>query len=162
MVNVSMKSNTLREARAICFIELPDNLYNALKANKEMKTKKGPIIATAIIAGVMAAKKTSELIPFCHPVPLDHCDITIEFEKSEKSLTSASSQRLLVECHVCTTYKTGVEMEALVGVTNAALCIYDMCKALSHDIIISDVKLMSKSGGKNDFIRGEKSDETKV
>jgi cyclic pyranopterin phosphate synthase len=112
-------------------------------SKKEIIGKKGPIISTAIVAGVMAAKKTSELIPFCHPIPIEKCDITIELKKRE-------NHRYFFEinCIVKTTGKTGVEMEALTGVNCAALCIYDMLKAVSHEMLIADVRLLSKSGGK--------------
>jgi cyclic pyranopterin phosphate synthase len=93
----------------------------------------------------MAAKKTHELIPFCHPLGLDNCDIRIELD---------SHKRAVIDCRCKVTHKTGVEMEALTGASIAALTIYDMCKALSHDITIRDTRLMSKSGGKQDFNRG--------
>jgi cyclic pyranopterin phosphate synthase len=116
----------------------------------EIVGTKGPVFATAIIAGVMAAKKTADLIPFCHPVALEDCKITIT-PQIQQSATERSL--LTIDCAVKTTHKTGVEMEAIVGATNAAMCIYDMLKAVSHDIIISEIKLMSKTGGKSDFKR---------
>jgi cyclic pyranopterin phosphate synthase len=124
---------------------------------------KGPVFATAIIAGVMAAKKTADLIPFCHPVALEDCKVTITMEdtvssshgRADSGNNNAAAQRtiLTIDCIAKTTHKTGVEMEAMVGATNAAMCIYDMLKAVSHDIIISDIKLMAKSGGKSTFQR---------
>ena len=117
---------------------------------------KGPVFSTAIVAGVMAAKKTSDLIPFCHPVALEDCKITITVDsiKSELSGDQLCEPTILtIDCIVKTTHKTGVEMEAMVGATHAALCIYDMLKAVSHDITITDVKLMAKSGGKSIFNR---------
>jgi cyclic pyranopterin phosphate synthase len=124
---------------------------------------KGPVFATAIIAGVMAAKKTADLIPFCHPVALEDCKVTITMENAASRINSTpnagadgtASQRtiLTIDCIAKTTHKTGVEMEAMVGATNAAMCIYDMLKAVSHDIVISEVKLMAKSGGKSTFQR---------
>jgi cyclic pyranopterin phosphate synthase len=116
----------------------------------EIVGTKGPVFATAIIAGVMAAKKTADLIPFCHPVALEDCKITIT-PQIQQSATERS--QLTIDCVVKTTHKTGVEMEAIVGATNAAMCIYDMLKAVSHDIVISEIKLMSKTGGKSDFKR---------
>lgn len=92
----------------------------------------------------MAAKRTSNIIPFCHPLPLDSCDIKVHFEDELQD-------KVTIDCFVETSSKTGVEMEALVGASTSALTIYDMCKALSHDIIISDLRLISKSGGKHDF-----------
>ncbi len=112
----------------------------------EIISAKGPVFATAIIAGVMASKKTSDLIPFCHPVSLEDCAIRIQIEE-------CSTHNVVIDCITKTTHKTGVEMEALVGATNAALCVYDMLKAVSHDIRIVDVKLMEKSGGKSHFKR---------
>ena len=109
----------------------------------EIETKKGPVFATAIIAGVMAAKKTHELIPFCHPIGLESCKISIVLR----------DDKAIVDCHCKVDNKTGVEMEALTGASVAALTIYDMLKALSHDIVISDTRLMAKSGGKREFRR---------
>lgn len=115
---------------------------------------KGPVFSTAIVAGVMAAKKTSDLIPFCHPVALEDCKIVISIKNLEAGAQVAVDEtELTIDCTVKTTHKTGVEMEAMVGVTNAALCIYDMLKAVSHDIQIREIKLMSKSGGKSTFSR---------
>ena len=103
--------------------------------------KKGPVLATAVVAGVQGAKRTSSLIPFCHPVALDACDVS--FEESECSLE--------VTCAVTTTHRTGVEMEALSGASIAALAVYDMTKALSHSITIEDLRLIEKTGGKSDY-----------
>lgn len=143
MVNVSEKALTFREASARVEVVLPPEVAERLVSG-ELMTKKGPVFATAIIAGTMAAKKTHELIPFCHQVPLDGCTIEI---------TPTGSNVIAVTCSVNTSYKTGVEMEALTGANIAALTIYDMCKALSHDIVIRECRLMSKSGGKRDFNR---------
>lgn len=103
---------------------------------------KGPIFATAIVAGVMGAKRTSELIPFCHPLPIDSCKIDISVR--DKNVVD-------VRCTVKVNHKTGVEMEALTGASVAALCIYDMCKALSHRIVVRETRLVEKTGGKSDF-----------
>jgi cyclic pyranopterin phosphate synthase len=143
MVNVSEKALSYREASARVEVVLPTEVAEML-ADGELITKKGPVFATAMIAGTMAAKKTHELIPFCHQVPLDGCKIEI---------MPVSSNVITVTCSVNASYKTGVEMEALTGANIAALTIYDMCKALSHDIVIRDCRLMSKSGGKRDFNR---------
>ena len=143
MVDVSDKPARERVAHARSVVLLPDEVL-AQVADDEISTKKGPVFATAIIAGVMAAKRTHELIPFCHPLGLDSCKIAIEVEGSE----------VLIDCRCKVTHKTGVEMEALTGASIAALTIYDMLKALSHDIVISETKLMAKSGGKRDFQRG--------
>ena len=144
MVDVGDKAMTDREARAQTIVHLPAAVVAALDGD-EIATKKGPVFATAIIAGVMAAKKTHELIPFCHPLGLENCKISVSVE----------NDKAIIDC-VCRVHnKTGVEMEALTGSTVAALTIYDMCKALSHDIVIGETRLMAKSGGKQDFTRGE-------
>jgi cyclic pyranopterin phosphate synthase len=103
------------------------------------------VFDTAIIAGVMAAKRTHELIPFCHPLPLDHVAITIDSVRGGLRIT----------CTVRVRHRTGVEMEALTGASVAALTIYDMCKALSQDIVIGPLRLLTKRGGRRDFARGE-------
>jgi cyclic pyranopterin phosphate synthase len=145
MVDVAAKAATYREAVAQAQVRLPATVARALAATGH-RTKKGPVFDTATIAGVMAAKRTHELIPFCHPLGLERCEIGIVAKRS----------RIIVTCTVAVTHKTGVEMEALTGCTIAALTIYDMCKALSHDIEITSVKLLAKRGGKRDFIRGNK------
>jgi cyclic pyranopterin monophosphate synthase len=142
MVDVSHKGATYREASASATVTLPANVARALRASGH-RSKKGPIFDTAIIAGVMAAKRTHELIPFCHPLALERCSIEI----------IARGNRILVTSTVGVTHKTGVEMEALTGCSIAALTIYDMCKALSHDITISEIRLLAKRGGKRDFRR---------
>ena len=143
MVDVGDKAATDRTAHARTIIELPAEVVAGLDGD-EINTKKGPVFATAVIAGVMAAKKTHELIPFCHPLGLENCKITIEVE----------GNRAVVDCRCRVHHKTGVEMEALTGASVAALTVYDMCKALSHDIVIGETRLMSKTGGKKDFERG--------
>ncbi|HLW19738.1 MAG TPA: cyclic pyranopterin monophosphate synthase MoaC [Cyclobacteriaceae bacterium] len=144
MVDVSSKHVTRRVAKAQCIVELGEGLLAALNDNKDIQTKKGPVFQTAIIAGTMAAKKTSDLIPLCHPLGLEDCRITIE---------QANEKEIAITCTTTITGKTGVEMEALTGATVAALSVYDMCKGFSHEIIIKDIKLMEKTGGKNDFRR---------
>jgi cyclic pyranopterin phosphate synthase len=140
MVDVGDKAVTRRRAVAQATLVFPDATVR--EAGDELRTKKGPVFDTAIIAGVMAVKKTAELIPFCHPIPLEDCKIEIRW---------AGPCEVLIECSVQATHKTGVEMEALTGATTAALTVYDMCKALSHDIRIADVRLLAKRGGKRDF-----------
>jgi len=144
MVDVSNKTATLREAHARSVVNLPDAVLAALDGD-EIDSKKGPVFATAIIAGVMAAKKTHELIPFCHPLGLETCNVSI----------AVNGDRAVIDCHCKVTHKTGVEMEALTGASVAALTVYDMCKALSHDIVIGDTRLIMKTGGKEDFRSGE-------
>jgi cyclic pyranopterin phosphate synthase len=142
MVDVGGKAVTAREAHARAVVGLPQEVLAALDGD-EIRSKKGPVFATAIIAGVMAAKKTHELIPFCHPLGLDNCDVAIALD----------GNRAVIDCRCKVTHKTGVEMEALTGASVAALTVYDMCKALSHDIVISETRLMMKTGGKQDFHR---------
>ncbi len=144
MVDVGDKTATDREARARTLVNLPATVMAALDG-EEIATKKGPVFATAIIAGVMAAKKAHELIPFCHPLGLENCKITI----------AVDGDQAVIDCTCRVHHKTGVEMEALTGASIAALTIYDMCKALSHDIVIGETRLMSKTGGKQDFHRDE-------
>ena len=141
MVNVSEKSITKRTARAFCKVLLPPEIAIHL-FGEEIVTKKGPVFSTAIIAGTMAAKKTHELIPFCHALSLEGCQIEI---------TVVHDSEIHITCSVEIEGKTGVEMEALVGVNIAALTIYDMCKSLSHAIRITDIGLLEKRGGKSDF-----------
>mgnify|MGYP006334378997 FL=1 len=141
MVNIGGKPITRRTATARSIVALPDNIANAFSGG-ELVTKKGPVIQTAILAGVMAAKRTSELIPLCHPLGLDDCKVAIEFDPA---------LGLAVTCTASVQAGTGVEMEALTGASVAALTIYDMCKAMSHDIVIRETRLISKTGGKNDY-----------
>ena len=143
MVDVGQKKVTHRTAKARATVQVNEAILDLL-TNDDIQTKKGPVFQTAIIAGVMAAKRTGDLIPLCHPIGLDNCQITISVN---------DSKWIVVDCLASVTSKTGVEMEALTGATVAALTIYDMCKALSHDIIIKEVKLMEKTGGKKDFKR---------
>ncbi len=144
IVNVMDKKVSQRRAVAIASIELPEMMMQKLTA-ENFNTAKGSIIHTAIIAGIMGAKKTGELIPLCHPIGLENCEVEIKFNSNSLDIYATAE----VEA------KTGVEMEAMTAVSIAALTIYDMCKALSHDIIIKEIKLMEKTGGKNDFKRSE-------
>ncbi|HEX4480638.1 MAG TPA: cyclic pyranopterin monophosphate synthase MoaC [Rudaea sp.] len=145
MVDVGAKTPTSRTAIAIARVRFPADIARELRDN-DMRAKKGPIIDTAIIAGTMAVKRTHDLIPFCHPLAIERCDFFIEF---------ASKTELAIRCEVSVTHKTGVEMEALTGASVAALTIYDMCKALSHEIVIAEVRLLEKSGGKRDVRNGK-------
>jgi cyclic pyranopterin phosphate synthase len=143
MVDVGDKPATDRTATARSIVTLPAEVLAVLSGD-EIASKKGPVFATAIIAGVMAAKKTHELIPFCHPLALDNCKISIVVDGNQA----------VIECSCRVHHKTGVEMEALTGASVAALTVYDMCKALSHDIVIGETRLLSKTGGKQDFQHG--------
>lgn len=140
MVDVSQKSVTTRTAKAQAVVNVGREILDLIK-NDELITKKGPVFQTAIIAGVMAAKKTADLIPFCHPLGLEDCQVTITVQQEKVVITTRAT----------ITSKTGVEMEALTAASVAALTVYDMCKALSHDIVIGDVRLLEKTGGKKDF-----------
>ena len=141
MVDVSDKAVTTRAAVAECRVRFPAAVAAQLRASG-LKSAKGGIVETAIVAGTMAVKRTHELIPFCHPLPIDGCRIAIDWH---------GERELRVECAVTATHRTGVEMEALTGATVAALTVYDMCKALSHAIVIGPAKLLGKHGGKRDF-----------
>lgn len=143
IVDVSEKKITRRKAVARSIVSLPDEVVAVLQ-KEDFTTKKGSVFQTAIIAGIMAAKKTGELIPLCHPLGLDNCEIDIQLN---------DGQEVVIHCTASIEAKTGVEMEALTGASIAALTVYDMCKALSHDIVIREIKLMEKTGGKNDFSR---------
>ena len=142
MVDISEKAVTHRTATARCIITLPDEVLKHF-TDGELQTKKGSVFQVAIVAGVMGAKKTGELIPLCHSLGLDNCQINIGLNENE----------LIIACTASITAKTGVEMEALVGASIAALTVYDMCKAMSHDIVIKETKLILKTGGKHDFER---------
>ena len=141
MVDVSGKAVTRRTAEARARVILPPAVRAAL-ADGDIRTAKGPVFQTAIIAGTMAAKRTHELIPFCHPIGLDACRIEISLDAGGDAV---------VTCTTRVEHRTGVEMEALTGASVAALTIYDMCKALSHDIVIAEVRLLGKTGGKSDY-----------
>ncbi len=138
MVDIGAKLATRRVAVAIARVHFPAEIVAALQAN-ELRSAKGPVLDTAIIAGTLAVKRTHELIPFCHPLPIESCRFETEF---------VSASELVIRCEVAITHKTGVEMEALTGASIAALTVYDMCKALSHEIVITDIRLLDKRGGK--------------
>jgi cyclic pyranopterin monophosphate synthase len=143
MVDVGDKEVTRRVASAEARIRLPPAVARALRASGR-RTRKGPVFDTAILAGVMAAKRTHELIPFCHPLGLENCQVHIE---------QLRGGEIRVRCEASIHHRTGVEMEALTGAAVAALTIYDMCKALSHDIEIVSVRLLAKSGGRRTYER---------
>jgi len=140
MVDVSNKPVTPRSATAEAILELPPEVRRAL-TGENPHTAKGSVIATAILAGTLAAKRTADFIPLCHIIPLD----SVKFHHA----FSGDAASLSLRCTVKATHRTGVEMEALVGASIAALTVYDMCKSLSHDIRIVDQRLLSKSGGKS-------------
>jgi len=143
MVDVGDKAVTERIAVAQSRVVMADEIIDQLQ-NEEIYTKKGPVFQTAILAGVMAVKKTSDLIPLCHPLAINKCSVDIKVDENKE---------IVIDCRVKVSGKTGVEMEALTGASIAALTIYDMCKGFSHNIIIKETKLIEKTGGKSDFKR---------
>lgn len=145
MVHVGGKQVTLRKAKASAIVFLGRSILQEMEGS-ELQLAKGSVFQTAILAGIMGAKQTGQLIPLCHPVGMDHCDLTIQVMDEE---------RIQIVCSVSVEAKTGIEMEALTGASVAALTVYDMCKAMSHDIVIQEVCLLEKSGGKKNFKRHE-------
>jgi cyclic pyranopterin monophosphate synthase len=142
MVDVSNKLVTKRTAVAESRVRFPHDVADTLRT-QGFSTSKGPVFHTAIIAGTMAAKRTHDLIPFCHPLGIENCKIAIDMQADDAVI------RATVSVH----HKTGVEMEALTAASIAALTIYDMCKALSHDMVIGETRLIEKTGGKSDFAK---------
>jgi cyclic pyranopterin phosphate synthase len=138
MVDVSGKIPNQRSAVAEVRVELGADIIARFQ-NNDLQGPKGPVLQSAIIAGTMAVKKTSELIPFCHPLPVEHCGFEIAVDDTD----------LVIRCEVTTTGKTGVEMEAMTGASVAALTVYDMCKAMNKGICIRNLRLLSKTGGKS-------------
>lgn len=141
LVAIDHKETTARTAMAISLVEFPESIKDQLR-DGEIHVKKGPVFATAIIAGTMAVKKCSDIIPLCHPLPIEKCNIEINVP---------DERHIEIHVEVKTQGKTGVEMEALTGASVTALTIYDMCKAITHGIKIINTHLVSKSGGKRDF-----------
>ena len=143
MVDITPKKSTYRVAKAQTVLKVPSEIYSQFR-DGDIHCPKGPVFQTAIIAGTMAAKKTSELIPMCHPLPIDKCKIHIFLNEDN---------HIQIEVEVAAYYKTGVEMEALTASSIAALTVYDMCKSISHNMEITTTKLMHKKGGKSDIHR---------
>ncbi len=140
MVDVSGKEITARSATAEALVRVNDAVAAQFDGS-DLVSKKGPVFQTAILAGVMGAKQTSQLIPLCHPLPLDSVKIDIGFEANTAT----------IRCTAKTTGRTGVEMEALTGASIAALTLHDMCKALDPAITISEIRLLEKTGGKSTY-----------
>jgi cyclic pyranopterin phosphate synthase len=140
MVDVSDKAVSKRTAVAEARVHFPPAVAAALRENG-LRSAKGPVFDTAIVAGVMGAKRTHELIPFCHPLGLENCKVVIELQ----------GDSAVIRCTASVHHRTGVEMEALTGASVAALTIYDMCKALSHHIVIADLRLVAKDGGASTY-----------
>lgn len=143
MVDVGGKPDSRRSAVASAVVRLGEKAFGMVKQNQ---VKKGDVLAVAQIAGIQGAKLTSQLIPLCHNIPLNHVDVSLSLDEARFAV---------VICSSCQTWgRTGVEMEALIAVSLAALTVYDMCKAVTHDIVIEEVKLLSKTGGqRGDFLR---------
>lgn len=141
MVDVSEKKETLRTATARAKVFLGVELIEKIKDLGSINAK-GPVLHTALIAGIMGAKKTADLIPMCHPISLEDCQINYDFENNDT---------LLIYCESKVISKTGVEMESLTGVGVAALTIIDMCKSFSKDLYIKEIRLLNKTGGKSDY-----------
>jgi len=140
MVDVSEKPVTRRTALAQAIVYLGRDIVSQIQSH-ELQTKKGPVFQTAMLAGVMGAKRTADLIPLCHPLGLDDCQINIQ----------VAGEAVIITARAALSARTGVEMEALTAVSIAALTVYDMCKAMSHDIVIREIKLLEKTGGKKDY-----------
>lgn len=140
MVNVGQKIETSRTAVAVGKIMLGSKTFCLVESNQ---IKKGDVLSVAQIAGIMGAKQTSALIPLCHPLLLDSVDVKVRLDKDLEAV--------VVEGTVSCTGRTGVEMEALTAVTVALLTLYDMCKAVDKDMVMGDIKLIKKTGGKSDY-----------
>ena len=140
IIDISKKNITQRSALAQGIVKFSKTTFNKIKT---MKTKKGEVTNIAILAGIMGAKKTSNLIPLCHNINIENVEINIKTDDKENSL--------IIESQVNALGKTGVEMEALTAVSVSCLTIYDMCKSLDKAIKIKEIKLISKSGGKSDY-----------
>lgn len=138
MVDVGGKAPTRRTAHARSIVRFPREAARRLVSDG-FTTAKGPVFQTAIVAGVMATKRTHELIPFCHPLALEDCSIVIEMEGDDA----------IIDCRVSLHAKTGAEMEALTGCSVAALTVYDMCKSLTKGIVVEQTRLIEKTGGKS-------------
>lgn len=147
MVDVGGKTITKRSATAESFVTFPEDAAQALH-DAGLRSKKGPVIDTAIVAGTMAVKRCADLIPFCHPLPIQSIRFDTEFTQPAM---------LRIRCTVAAEARTGVEMEALTGASIAALTVYDMCKSLSLGLIIGPIQVTDKSGGKRDFKSGTES-----
>jgi len=150
MVDVGPKAVTDRAAHAVAVVVLPPALAELLK-DGEISGPKGPVLQTAVLAGIQGAKRTSDLIPLCHPLPLDDCKIEIGFPGGRAADGSVAAE---IHCRVRAHARTGVEMEALTGATVAALALYDMGKAVAPGIVIRQVRLLEKTGGKSDYRAG--------
>jgi cyclic pyranopterin phosphate synthase len=152
MVDVSAKEITSRVAIAKGRIKMNDDAMKALTVGT---VKKGDVLAVARIAGIMAAKRCADLIPLCHQLNFEECTIDFSIEKSKSDKNETGKNEIEACCKVRLAGKTGAEMEALTGVSVALLTIYDMCKALDRAMVIGDVRLWEKSGGKSGHFKRE-------
>jgi cyclic pyranopterin phosphate synthase len=146
MVDVGEKAVTRRTAHAVAVVMLPPALASLLRG-REIRGKKGPVFQSAVLAGIMGAKRTSELIPLCHPIALDNCSVEVTLRPARRRGTA----EVEIHCRASTSARTGVEMEAMTGAAVAALTLYDMGKAASHGIVIKDLRLLEKTGGRRDY-----------
>jgi cyclic pyranopterin phosphate synthase len=149
MVDVGAKAVTVRRAHARAEIVLPPPLAALLK-DGDIATRKGPVFQTAILAGIGGAKRTADLIPLCHPLPLDDCQVEIAAEP----VAADGTCTVRIDCRAGAEAKTGVEMEALTGAAVAALALYDMGKSVSPGIVIRSIRLLEKTGGKSVYRAG--------
>ena len=141
MIDVGDKAVTHRTARAEAVVQLPREVL-ALVSGDDIQSRKGSVFHTSTLAGIMAAKKNHELIPLCHPIGIENCQVAIRFN---------AKKEVVIDCRVETHDRTGVEMEALTGAAVAALTVYDMCKGLSHGIVIKSIRLLEKTGGRHHY-----------
>ena len=141
MIDVGDKAVTHRTARAEAVVLLPREVLDHASGD-DIQSRKGSVFHTATLAGIMAAKKNHELIPLCHPIGIENCQVAIRFN---------AKKEVVIDCRVETHDRTGVEMEALTGAAVAALTVYDMCKGLSHGIVIKSIRLLEKSGGRHNY-----------
>ncbi|MGA2016069.1 MAG: cyclic pyranopterin monophosphate synthase MoaC [Opitutaceae bacterium] len=146
MVDVGGKTATRRTAHAVAVVALPRPLARLL-AGGDIATPKGSVFQTAVLGGIMGAKRTAGLIPLCHPLALDDCRVEIE----PRAARADGSVEVEIHCRVSTRARTGVEMEALTGASVAALALYDMGKSVARGIVIREIRLLEKTGGKKDY-----------
>ena len=144
MVDVGDKETTRRCARAGASIRMSSTTREQVTSDTNPK---GAVLSTARLAGIQAAKRTSDLVPLCHPLPLDHVEVVFSWDPTGDE--SGDEARLLIETTASVTARTGVEMEALTAASVAALTVYDMCKAVDRGMVIEEIRLLEKSGGRS-------------
>jgi cyclic pyranopterin phosphate synthase len=146
MVDVGGKRVTRRTAHAVAVVALPPALARRLEGG-DIPSRKGPVFQAVVLAGIMGAKRTADLVPLCHPLPIEDCTVEIKVRPRRRD----GSADVEIHCRAATRARTGVEMEALTGASVAALTLYDMGKAVSHGIVIREIRLLEKTGGRRDF-----------